>query len=193
MPREINVILKNMSSWGFISICLEYYLMLNSYHTQINITLEINYLTTINAKYDVYSVCSLTLANKLLIEICLLNCCAVFEFIQAVPLEVISLERRPEIHCMSKYYTGWLLTQFGIATSELKGPCFHSLFTETLHWQPTEIKKVCFPPSVLNITSITGNIRLPLSDMNLIFSYSASFSSLFITHWSTKRIMSKVH
>lgn len=133
MPREINVILKNMSSWGFISICLEYYLMLNSYHTQINITLEINYLTTINAKYDVYSVCSLTLANKLLIEICLLNCCAVFEFIQAVPLEVISLERRPEIHCMSKYYTGWLLTQFGIATSELKGACFHFLFTETLH------------------------------------------------------------
>lgn len=106
MPREINVILKHMSSCGFISMFLEYYLMLNSYHTQINLTLEMFYLTMINSKDDVYTVCSLALANKLLIQICLLNCCAVFEFIQAVPLKMISLERRPEIHCISTIQDG---------------------------------------------------------------------------------------
>lgn len=51
----------------------------------------------INAKDDAYAVCSLTLANKLLIQMCLLACCAMSEFIQAIPLKLITLWKTTEL------------------------------------------------------------------------------------------------
>lgn len=106
-PREISAILKHMISCIFISMCLECYLTLSRYHTQINLALEIYYLIMINAKDDVYTVCSLTLANKILIQNCLVTCCAVFEFIQHFSTEKARIK---EIHAMNKYYMGWFLT-----------------------------------------------------------------------------------
>lgn len=94
---EIGVILKHTSSCIFISLCLEYSLALSSYHRGIKLALEMFCLVMINAKDVAYTLCSLTLANKLLIQKCLLTFCAMSEFIQAVPLEVVSLRRRTEL------------------------------------------------------------------------------------------------
>lgn len=96
-PREIGIILKHMSSCIFISMCLEYCLTLSSYHRPIKFALGMCCLVMINAKDDVYTASSLTLASKLLIQMCLLTCCAMSEFIQAVALKVISVWRRTEL------------------------------------------------------------------------------------------------
>lgn len=94
---EIGVILKHSSSCIFVSLCLEYSLTLSGYHRCIKLALEIFCLVMNNAKDDAYALCSLMLTNKILIQLCLLTSCAMSEFIQAVPLEVVSLRRRTEL------------------------------------------------------------------------------------------------
>lgn len=68
----------------------------------------------INAKDDAYAVCSLTLANKLLIQMCLLACCAMSEFIQAIPLKLISLFKTTEL---KRLITLISITQDGLDTA----------------------------------------------------------------------------
>lgn len=67
----------------------------------------------INAKDDAYTVSSLTVANKLLIQMCLLPYCAMSKFIQAVALKVIFYmeeNRIKKINHVSNYYTRCPLT-----------------------------------------------------------------------------------
>lgn len=143
-PREIGIILKHMSSCIFISMCLEYCLTLSSYHRPIKFALGMCCLVMINAKDDVYTACSLTLASKLLIQMCLLTCCAMSEFIQAVALKVISVWRRTEL----KRFITWISTtedgpwhSLASVLPKLTGACFNSPFTvQALQWPLTEKK-----------------------------------------------------
>lgn len=81
----------------------------------------------INAKDDAYTISSLTLANKLLIQMCLLPCCAMSEFIQAVALKVIFCmeeDRLKQINHVSNYYPRCPLTQSGTGASKVNWHLF---------------------------------------------------------------------
>lgn len=188
-PREISAILKHMISCIFISMCLECYLTLSRYHTQINLALEIYYLIMINAKDDVYTVCSLTLANKILIQNCLVTCCAVFEFIQHFSTEKARIK---EIHAMNKYYMGWFLTVwYGYFQINWGLFSFPVLANPALTTENNNNNNNMFISHPLYWISqlLTGNLRLPLSDVDLLFfPYSLSPPN-FIIYWTVKMIM----
>lgn len=196
-PREIGIILKHTSSRIFISMCLEYCLTFSSYHRRIKLALEMYCLVMINAKDDAYAVCSLTLANKLLIQMCLLTCCAMSEFIQAVPVKMISVWRRTEL----KRFIAWISTtqdgrwhSLALVLPKLTGACFNSPFTiQALHWPLTEEKNYAYyPSSVLNIPPLIGHLRLPFRMWISLFSHILSLLfHWFSQTWDCKKVNAK--